>query len=77
MALSFPSSPTVGQQSSQNGRTYQWTGYAWELVGNVTNHASTHSASGADPIAITSAQVSDFATAVPAASIHPFFLMGG
>jgi hypothetical protein len=32
MPLSFPSSPTVGQQSTQNGRTYSWTGYAWELV---------------------------------------------
>jgi cellulose 1,4-beta-cellobiosidase len=31
-ALSFPASPTVGQQSVQNGRTYTWTGYAWELV---------------------------------------------
>lgn len=32
MPLSFPSSPTTGQQSTQNGRTYSWTGYAWELV---------------------------------------------
>ena len=32
MPLSFPASPTVGQQSTQNGRTYSWTGYAWELV---------------------------------------------
>jgi hypothetical protein len=32
MPLSFPSSPTVGQQSTQNGRTYSWTGAAWELV---------------------------------------------
>jgi hypothetical protein len=32
MPLSFPASPTVGQTSTQNGRTYQWTGYAWELV---------------------------------------------
>jgi hypothetical protein len=31
-ALSFPASPTVGQTSTQNGRTYTWTGYAWELV---------------------------------------------
>jgi hypothetical protein len=22
----------VGQQSTQNGRTYQWSGYAWELL---------------------------------------------
>ena len=32
MPFSFPSSPTVGQQSTQNGRVYQWTGSAWELV---------------------------------------------
>jgi hypothetical protein len=32
MPLSFPGSPTVGQQSTQNGRVYSWTGYAWELV---------------------------------------------
>jgi hypothetical protein len=32
MALSFPASPTTGQTSTQNGRTYSWTGYAWELV---------------------------------------------
>ncbi len=33
MPLSFPASPTVGQQSAQNGgRTFVWTGYAWELV---------------------------------------------
>ena len=32
MPLSFPASPTTGQQSTQNGRTFSWTGYAWELV---------------------------------------------
>jgi len=32
MPFSFPSSPTNGQQSTQNGRVYQWTGSAWELV---------------------------------------------
>jgi len=32
MPLSFPASPTVGQKSTQNGREYIWTGYAWELV---------------------------------------------
>ena len=34
MPFSFPSSPTVGQQSTQNGRVYSWTGSAWELVPN-------------------------------------------
>jgi hypothetical protein len=32
MPLSFPASPTVNQQSVQNGRTFAWTGAAWELV---------------------------------------------
>jgi hypothetical protein len=32
MPFSFPSSPTVGQQSTQNSRVYSWTGSAWELV---------------------------------------------
>jgi hypothetical protein len=32
MPLSFPASPTVGQTSTQNGRGYTWTGYAWELA---------------------------------------------
>jgi hypothetical protein len=32
MPFSFPSSPSVNQQSQQNGRTYSWSGSAWELV---------------------------------------------
>jgi hypothetical protein len=32
MALSFPSSPSVGDLSTQNSRQYRWSGYAWELV---------------------------------------------
>ena len=44
MPLSFPSSPTTGQQSTQNGRTYSWTGYAWELV------ASSGGGSGEDSL---------------------------
>lgn len=32
MAISFPASPSVGQTSVQNGRTYTWSGYAWELI---------------------------------------------
>ena len=32
MPLSFPSSPTLNQQSVQNGRTFVWTGYVWELL---------------------------------------------
>ena len=34
MSLTFPSSPTVGQQTTTGGRTYEWTGQAWILVGS-------------------------------------------
>lgn len=44
MPFSFPSSPTVGQQSTQNGRVYAWTGSAWELATSVASHVH----SGAD-----------------------------
>lgn len=36
MPFSFPSSPTVGQISIQNGRSYSWSGYSWQLVGTVS-----------------------------------------
>jgi len=32
MPFSFPSSPTVGQLSRQNGRIYRWNGYSWDLL---------------------------------------------
>jgi hypothetical protein len=50
MPLSFPSSPTVGQQSTQNGRTYAWSGSAWEFVGNVVAHKDRHAIGGADAL---------------------------
>lgn len=34
MPLNFPSNPSLNQQSTQNNRTYQWTGSAWEIVGS-------------------------------------------
>ena len=57
MPFSFPSSPTLNQQSTQNGRVYQWNGYAWDLVGNVANHASSHTLGGVDQISISASQV--------------------
>lgn len=58
MALSFPSSPSVGQTSSQNGRQYTWSGYAWELSGtNISPHASTHGATGSDPVTVAASQI--------------------
>jgi hypothetical protein len=55
MPLSFPSSPTVGQQSTQNGRTYQWTGTAWELIASQTSLNATNLTSGTVPDARLSA----------------------
>ena len=57
MPISFPSSPSVGQVSVQNGRTYTWSGYAWELVSNVSGHAASHATGGSDPIALSAEQV--------------------
>lgn len=64
MPLNFPNNPTIGQQSVQNGRTYQWDGYAWNFINNISNHASTHSVNGSDPISINTSQISNFASGV-------------
>lgn len=81
MPLSFPPSPTVGQISAQNGRTYVYTSLGtWELTGNVAGHAASHASGGGDALTLTASQISDFAASVAAASpapIHPFLLMGG
>lgn len=34
MPLTFPSNPTLNQQTTTGGRTYQWNGQAWNLVGS-------------------------------------------
>lgn len=69
MPLNFPSSPTSGQQSTQNGRVYAWNGSnAWELVGNVAGHASTHATGGSDaltPSAIGAQKAITSGTAAP------------
>lgn len=68
MALSFPSSPSVGQTSTQNGRVYTWSGYTWQLTGNVASHAVTHAAAGSDPVTLTVSQISDLASGANAAA---------
>lgn len=61
--MAFPSSPTNGQQHTENGRTFQYNGSnAWQLVANNSLHASTHATGGSD--AITPSSIS----AAPAAS---------
>jgi hypothetical protein len=64
MSLSLPNNPASGQQTTQNGRTYEWDGYAWNIVNNIINHATTHSSSGVDPITISASQVSNFNSSV-------------
>jgi len=34
MPLTFPGSPAIDDQTTTGGRTYKWTGYAWDLVGS-------------------------------------------
>jgi hypothetical protein len=73
MPFSFPASPSVGQTSAQNGRTYIYVGSnAWELTGNVSGHASSHAAAGADPLTLSVSQVTGLQTALDgkAASSH-------
>lgn len=72
MALSFPSSPTVGQTASVNGRQFTWDGTVWNLSSNVAGHASTHTSGGSDAVTIVTSQVSDLAAGANAAT--RFFL---
>lgn len=41
MSISFPLNPDVNDTYSENGRSYIWTGYAWEFLCEVTNHSHT------------------------------------
>lgn len=36
MPIQFPSSPTVGQQTTTGGKTYQWNGRFWKVVSSGT-----------------------------------------
>jgi hypothetical protein len=55
--MSFPATPTVGQQATVGGRQFVWQGSAWDLVATVTGHAAQHAAGGSDPITISASQV--------------------
>lgn len=72
MPFSFPNNPTIGQQSTQNGRVYQWTGSAWQLVATPT---------AIDGAAITSGTLADARLSANARQaidnlFHPFLLAG-
>lgn len=67
--MSFPASPTVGQQATVGGRLYQWSAVnTWDLVGNVVGHAATHASAGSDPLTLSAAQVSGLATVATSGS---------
>jgi len=34
MSLTFPSNPSLNDETTTGGRTYKWNGQAWELVGS-------------------------------------------
>lgn len=34
MSLTFPTGPSVNDETTTGGRTYKWNGQAWELVGS-------------------------------------------
>ena len=79
--MAFPSSPTNGQQHTENGRTFQYNGSnAWQLVANNSLHASTHASGGSDAVSLDASQITSGTIAearLPTTSIHPFLLMGG
>lgn len=67
--MAFPSSPTVGQTTTESGRTYVYMGSkVWNLVSTVAGHAATHSAGAADAITIQTSQISDLAAGANAAA---------
>jgi len=72
MPFSFPSSPSIGQQSTQNGRAYAWTGSAWELVATSGLAAVATSGSAGDLSAGTLAE----ARLPNLVILHPFLLAG-
>lgn len=59
--MTFPASPTSGQQATEGGRLYQYNGSnAWELLANVAGHAAQHATGGSD--VITPASIGAVAT---------------
>lgn len=67
--MTFPASPTNGQQATEGGRLFQWNGSnAWELVANVAGHAATHATGGSDPLSLSASQVSGLAAVATSGS---------
>jgi len=47
MAINFPSGPTLNQQYTFNGRTWQWNGTAWVAL---SQEAAGGGSVGVDPV---------------------------
>lgn len=72
MPISWPANPSIGQTSAQNGRTYTWSGYAWELSSNVAGHAASHATGGSD--AITPASIGAAALGLTESQVDQAFI---
>jgi hypothetical protein len=57
MPINFPITPTLNQTSVQNGRTFVWSGTAWNFVNNVIGHGGSHAADGTDAVLLSAAQI--------------------
>ena len=73
MAVNFPSSPSIGDTFSANGKEWQWDGTVWVFL-NVTDslHAATHEDGGSDEVTLAQSQItnltSDLAAKAPLSS---------
>jgi hypothetical protein len=57
MPINFPITPTLNQTSVQNGRTFVWSGTAWNFVNNIIGHGGSHAANGTDAVLLSAAQI--------------------
>lgn len=79
MPLSFPASPTLGQETTTGGRDWVWNGSAWNLKtarsqhADATNWLTRVTAAGGTVSASTLAAVSTFAYAIETAGIRSSF----
>lgn len=42
MPLDFPPAPVVGDTTVVAGTTYEWNGYAWDMIGSLATHTPTN-----------------------------------
>jgi hypothetical protein len=56
MAISFPSSPSLNQQYTYNGRTWSWNGTAWQSVGTIQGVQGLQGIQGVQGISVQGIQ---------------------